>query len=217
MRKLMLLIGGLVFLSLSTASAQIFDQGNFILGSTLGFSASSSNVKLSASSTEEKGEGPSSVQFSFKPNIGYFIVDNFALGLGMDYTFSRLKEPNQDKTNDSDLLFGPFFRYYYPVDAQMAFFAETNFGFGTSSDDQLIGEAKQSIHTNIFAIGMGPGFTIVSEGGIGIEAVFKYNFARSRFDTQIGGVSAETITKTNQFDMSIGIQFYFGGIRSVGN
>ncbi len=36
--------------------------------------------------------------------------------------------------------------------------------------------------TNIFAIGAGPGFTIFSSDAIGIEALIKYNYARSKFD-----------------------------------
>ena len=217
MKRSTLIISVIILMSCGMLSAQILDQGNFILGSTLGFSSSNSKVSLLSTNVDEKGNGPSSLQISVAPKVGYFLLDNFALGLGMDFTFSSLKEPNADRTDDSDLLFGPFFRYYFPIETDIAFFAETNFGFGNSSDDQFIGEGKQSIRTNIFAIGIGPGVTILSSKGIGIEAIFKYNFARSKFKTQIGGVDTETVTKTNQFDISIGLQFYFGGIQSLNN
>ncbi len=209
----------LLFFSTTLLFGQNLDQGNFILGSTIGFSASDSKVTMQSTSANDESNGPSSLQVSIAPKIGYFLQDNLALGIGMDFTHSSLKEPNIDRTNDSDLLFGPFVRYYFPLmlEDDMAFFAETNFGFGSSSDDQFIGDTKQSINTNIFAMGIGPGFTIISESGIGIEAIFKYNFARSKFNTEIAGVQTETITRTNQFDFSIGVQFYFGGLKKVGN
>lgn len=197
-------------------SAQVLDRGNFVIGSTFGFSTADSKVIYTTNGVEAEGEGPSALQLSVAPNIGYFIVDNFALGIGMDYTFSQLEEPNTDRTDDSDLLFGPFSRVYLPVGDDMAFFLEANFGFGTSSDDQFIGEEKQSINTNVFAIGFGPGFTIFSNADLGIEALFKYNFARSEFNTENGGIKTATTTKTNQFDISIGVQFYFGGVRRIG-
>jgi hypothetical protein len=81
----------------------------------------------------------------------------------------------------------------------------------------LIAGQRQKITSNIFALGVGPGFTIFSDSAIGIEALFKYNFARSSFDTDIGGIVTETTTRTNQFDLSIGVQFYFGGVQRVGS
>jgi len=215
MKKSILWTAIYMFFSLGLIQAQMLDRGNFIVGSTLGFSTSASEVRLNSAQGEKEGQGPSSLQINFAPDLGYFIQDNFALGLAMDFTFSSLEEPNSDRTDNSNLLFGPFARYYFPMEDQTAFFIEGNFGFGNSSDDQLIGESKQSVNTNIFATGFGPGFTIISKKGIGIEAIFKYNYARSKFNTEISEVKQETITKTNQFDISIGIQYYFQGVRPV--
>ncbi len=194
---------------------QMLDQGNFLIGATLGFSSADSKISQTIGSVDAEGKGPSSLQVSFAPNIGYFVADNIAVGIGMSYTFSSLKEPNEDHTDDADLLFGPFGRYYFPLENNMAAFLSADFAFGNSSDEQFVGQTKQSIRTNIFAVGVGPGFTIYSDSGIGIEALFKYNFARSRFNTDLDGINSETITKTNQFDISLGIQFYFGGLQKV--
>lgn len=184
-------------------------KGNFMLGTAIGFSSNTSNIAQAGN----QGEGPESFQWNLAPHIGYFLFDNFTLGIGLDYTFSREKQPNQDKNDDSDLLFGPFGRFYVPFGGDKAVFLEGNFGFGTSSDDLIIDGENQNISTDIIAFGAGPGFTIFSNDAIGIETLFKYNFARSRFNTTIGGVATETTTKTNQFAVSLGIQFYFGGLR----
>ena len=63
------------------------------------------------------------------------------------------------------------------------------------------------------AFGAGPGFTIFSNDGIGIEALVKYNYARSKFDIDIAGEKTTTTTKTNQIALSLGVQFYFSGLR----
>ncbi len=201
----------MVVLSGSIINAQILDRGNFMVGSTVGFSTANSKV----TSGGRDNEGLSAQQINIAPGIGYFILDNFVVGLGADFTLNSVTEPNEDKTEDSDLLFGPFVRYYLPIPDNVALFFVGNFGFGDSRDEQLIGEEKQRINTNVLAFGAGPGITVYSKGGFGIEALLKYNYAQSKFDTTIGGVSTSTRTRTNQFSLSLGIQYYFGGFRSI--
>ncbi|WP_246141799.1 hypothetical protein [Phaeodactylibacter luteus] len=191
---------------------QYTEQGNFIIGTTLGFSSAHSKVTQEDGAADIATENPVSTQLSISPSMGYFLVDHLALGLGMDYTFNRVERNEGDTNKDSDLLFGPFVRYYVPVAQDMAFFLEGNFGFGNASDNLVLGSEVQRINTNIMAMGVGPGFTIFSGSAIGIEALLKYNYARSKFDTDIGGVQRQTISRTNQFDFSIGLQYYIGGV-----
>lgn len=195
---------------------QMLDQGNFLVGANVGFSRAETERTVSAIGQDVAAEGPSSMQLNVAPDIGYFLLDNFVLGIGLDYTLSNVKQPNADRTEGSNILFGPFARYYYPFDDDMAVFFVTNFGFGNSSDETVAGASTQSVNTNIFAVGVGPGFTIFSSRGIGIEAILKYNYARSKFDTEEGGVTTTTKSISNQFDIGLGIQFYFGGLKRVG-
>jgi len=202
------------FISLGlTLEAQVTSSGNFVIGGTFGLSAAKSKI------TQDRGEGnvetesPSSSQFSFSPAVGYFILENFAVGIHMDYTSSEVKEPDLNRTTDSDLLFGPYTRFYLPVGDDMALFLEAGFGFGNSNDEKSLGEERQRINTNIFAYGVGPGFTIFSNHAIGVEALLKYNYAQSDFDTELGGIASKTTTRTNQFDFSVGVQFYFTALK----
>lgn len=207
MKKPVVLIAFL--LSVGTLLGQYTAQGNFMMGTTLGFSAATSTITQDYGTGDVAKENPTYTQFSIAPSIGYFLIDNLALGIGLDYTFNQVKNKSQATNKDSDLLFGPFARYYIPMTEDMSFFLEANFGFGNSSDDQEVGGVPQNISTNIFAVGVGPGFTIFSSAAVGIETLVKYNFARSDFDTNIGGVRAKTTTETNQFDFSVGFRFYF--------
>lgn len=211
MKKIQLLTTAILIFAISL-NAQVLIKGNFVVGSTVGFSTA--NSKVTSGNTE--GQGLRARQFNIAPSIGYFAMDRLAVGIGADYTLNSVKEPNEDQTDDSNLLFGPFARYYVQTTDNVAFFVLADFGFGHSSDEQLVGSAKQAIQTNIFAMGVGPGITVFSEGGFGIEAIFKYNFAQSKFDTENAGIKTNTTTSSNQFALSLGMQFYFGGIKKVG-
>lgn len=197
---------------LQTASAQFTDQGKFMLGSAVGFSTNTSKISYTNYTPTEAENEPQNTQWNVAPYIGYFLFKNFTLGIGMDYTSSSETRQGEAKTKDSDLLFGPFTRYYLPFDDK-AFFLQANFGFGNSADNLTLGGVNQNINTNILAVGFGPGFTIFSNDAIGLEALVKYNYARSKFDVDIAGVKTTTTTKTNQIALSLGIQFYFSGLR----
>lgn len=205
-------LGTLLILLMSSVfitNAQVTDRGNFIIGGTLGFSSATSDVEQSINGQSTTLDGATGTQLNISPSIGYFLVDNFALGVGMDYTFNKVEEPDGTEENDNDLLFGPFIRYYFPVGNNMSFFLESTAGFGSSSNTSDFGGQTQDISTNVFAFGIGPGFTIFSSNAIGIEALVKYNYASSDADFDVSGETANVITTTNQFDFSVGLQFYF--------
>lgn len=216
MKKQSIFLTAVMMLIASVAWAQFTDQGNFLFGSTIGFSTADSKISLESSTGMNESENPVSTQFNIAPRVGYFLLQDFSLGIGLDYTLNTIREPNEDKRDDSNLLFGPYARYYFQVGNNTAFFAEANFGYGTSSDNQTIGEGRERISSNIFAVGAGPGITIISSGGVGLEAMFKYNYSRSEFDTESGGVKTTTTTKTSQFAISLGISVYIENIKRAG-
>ncbi|MEY3243495.1 MAG: hypothetical protein RIR11_4934 [Bacteroidota bacterium] len=196
----------------SAVHGQFTDRGRFLLGSAAGFATNTSTISYSKQVPGTNEESPKNTQWNIAPSIGYFLFDNFALGIGMDYTSSSETRVGQPKTKDADLLFGPFGRLYFPFDDK-AIFLQANFGFGNSADNLTVGGENQSINTNIFAVGAGPGFTIFSNDAIGLEALVKYNYAQSKFDIDIAGVKTTTTTKTNQIALSLGLQVYFSGLR----
>lgn len=205
----------LVVLSLSLipmAQGQFTDRGRFMLGSSIGFSTNTSKISTTGSAPGTQEAEPQNTQWNIAPYIGYFLFNNFTLGIGLDYTSSNETRQGEEKTRDSDLLFGPYARYYFPF-GDKAFFLQGNFGFGNSSDNLNIGGDTRNINTNILAFGAGPGFTIFSNDAIGLEALVKYNYARSQFDLDIAGQKTTTTTKTNQIALSLGLQVYFAGLR----
>jgi hypothetical protein len=197
-------IATLLFAS-NTASAQTTNtqKGSFMAGGELGLSTASSTVQIDDGTTE----GSDATQFSIAPSIGYFFADNFALGIGADYTLNTVSNNNRNEF-DSDLLFGPFVRYYLPF-GQKALFFEVDFGYGNSADEITINNVKQNAMTNVFALGVGPGFTIFSNDHIGIEALAKYNYASSNTTLTADGNTTTSTSITHAFDFSVGLQVYF--------
>lgn len=210
----------ILFFTCTLLSAQFTESGNFVIGSTIGFSTAQSNFEIDDNNQQIEGRGTRSSQFNIAPAIGYFLTDHFAMGIGLDYTSNITREPESildpesevDRQEDSDLLFGPYARYYLPIGKDKAFFLETTFGVGSSSNTIRIDGVNQNTSTDVLALGVGPGFTIFSSDGIGIEALVKYNWARSNTETDFGDVLTISKSYTNAIDLSIGMQIYFGRI-----
>jgi hypothetical protein len=215
-----ILLAMITYFRTASLQAQVTKSDNFLIGSTIGFSTAQSNFEIDENNQQIEGKGTRSSQFNIAPAIGYFLTDNFAMGIGLDYTSNITREPESvldpnsdiDRQEDSDLLFGPFARYYLPFGQDKAFFLETTFGIGSSSNTIRIDGVNQNISTNVLALGVGPGFSIFSSDGIGIEALAKYNWARSNTETDFGDVVTITNSYTNAIDLSIGLQIYFGRI-----
>lgn len=195
------------------AQTTVTNKGNFIIGGTLGFSTAASDVEGTVDGTNTNISTATATQLNIAPSIGYFLADNFTFGVGLDYTLNTIDNENENNSIDSDLLFGPFARYYLPVGDDMAFFIEADAGFGNSVDEITRDGDSQLINNSVFAVGVGPGFTIFSNNAFGIEALVKYNYARSDSDIDLNGISSTSTTLTNAIDFSVGFQVYFAGMQ----
>lgn len=199
-------------------------RGNFVMGSRIGFSTAKSTIEVESSAGNIKGDGGSSSQFNLSPAIGYFFVDNLVVGIGMDWLKTTSKTgvdvsggtaPPQEASNNN-ILFGPFIRYFIPAGEDKAFFIGTSVSFGNAKN-QFTGtdNMTQSINTKLLTFGVGPGFTIFSDDGWALEALVKYNFAKSDSEIDIQGLKRNSYSWTNALDFSVGIQYYFGGFRAA--
>lgn len=110
-----------------------------MMGLIIGFLVVEFNVKLQVFNQNEEGEGFFLSQFNLVLNIGYFLFDQFVIGIGMDYIFSVIQELSEDCNEDSNLLFGFFLCYYVFVGDDMVVFFQIDFGFGNVMDNQVVG------------------------------------------------------------------------------
>lgn len=206
---LIALVASLSLIFASSMNAQT-DRGSFMIGGEIGLSSSSSSITTNGNgNVGDQLTTNNATQFNIAPSIGYFFANNFAIGVGVDYTLNTSKD-----RLDSDLLFGPFVRYYIPFGEDKALFFEADFGYGNTADQLETDQGTRQALTNVFAGGIGPGFTIFSSDAIGIEALAKYRFASG--NNRITTPTNETFTSnsiTHSFDFSVGLQIYFTRVR----
>jgi len=216
----------LLFAVAATAQTTVYQptvRGNFVIGSRIGFSTAKSEVDIQSATGSVKGDGGSSSQFNLSPGIGYFFADNLVLGIGMDWINTQSSTgvdlngstSTPQESNNNNILFGPFIRFFLPTGDDNAFFIGSVFGFGNSNNSFTVDNQTQSIDNSLLTIGVGPGYTIYSKNGLALEALVKYNFARSTSEINIQGVKRTSKTLTNAVDFSVGLQYYFGGFRSA--
>ena len=191
MKKLHLLLIAVFIFALTNANAQI-DQNSVMIGG--GLAASSTE----GSTDQTDSESTNNFLINLNPKIGYFFIDNFAAGLGIEYTYNT--EDSDGNVTTSDLLAGPFGRDYFPLGESSAFFAELNVVFGSTNID----DEQQDVSTSLFGLGIGPGFTIFANESIGIEGIVRYNYITG--STDIDGNSVGLTI--NEFDFLVGVQFY---------
>lgn len=195
---------------LTTAPAlgqRLSDQGNFFIGTSVGFSASQSNLDLSTNGESQTTEGPTTVSLGLEPNVGYFVTNRFGLGFSVDFSLQTVDLAG-DQALDSDILIGPMARYYIPAGESSSFFFHLQTGFGTTADNLVIDDEVLDAQTTILKGGIGPGFTIFSTSNIGLEVIALYNIIQSTSEAESGGETISAESLTNQFDLQLGVQFY---------
>ena len=209
----------------SVSESQPTQRGNFVIGTRIGFSTAQSKVDVQSATGSIKGDGGSSAQFNLAPGIGYFFADNLVLGISMDWLKTNSSTgvdlnggtAAPQKSDNNNVLFGPFVRFFIPTGDDKAFFIGTTVGFGNSKNQFTADNKTQSINNSLLTIGVGPGFTIYSNNGLALEALVKYNYARSNSEIDVQGVKRVSKTWTNAVDFSVGLQYYFGGFKTASN
>jgi|GEM_PF-720239 len=208
----------LLITSLSNLNAQrneFLSRGNFSIGSGLGYTNSVATIEIDNGGKVQKG-GITAYQVHVTPSIGYFLANNFVLGLGMDYLVNSSKDTNagvngSQSTSDTKLLFGPYSRLYFPFAGDQALFLGVVYGYGKSETQLSTAGDRQKVHTVLSTLGFGPGYTIFSNNFIALEAQAKYNYGISQSDFIVDGVSQFARTRVTAWDFTVGVHFYFAG------
>lgn len=193
-----------LFFSISL-NAQVTTKSSFLLGGSLSFNTSNSNVEIEQDGVTSQVDKPETSTFTFEPVFAYFLLPNFAIGGQVSYTSEKIKdETGTDKTDN--LLLGPIVRYYIPfMEDNAAVFVELDAAFGSSSETIF----DTSTENTISKFGIGPGLTVFVNDLIGLEAIAKYNYVRGKADVNSPTIDYSSISTANEFDFQIGLQFYF--------
>lgn len=170
---------------------KLFILAVLVTASTLGFSQTSKSTWLLGGSAgfnfSKMGDAKSS-EINLSPRIGYFFMDNLAVGAQVGF--------NSDKPSggDADTYFGagPFVRYYFTDMGKNAkLFGHAEFGFGSFKSG-----GGPSVNATNWGIYAGPAFFL--NPSIALEATVGYGQNKSKgFDA------------TGTFGVNFGFQIHF--------
>lgn len=175
MKKILL---SLVLINFLSASKAQINKGNWLVGGS---------GTISRQQEELLSSDVKTTSIELAPNLGYFIVDKFSLGLKPGFGYMNSKT-NSFHDQTTSWAVGPFARYYFlPVENRTNLFAETAYQYSSSS--------KRDPHDLLLFSG-GP--VIYFNSSVGLELTGNYKIFRSHH--------TETSSKT--FFVAIGLQVH---------
>jgi len=183
MKKLLILILA-VGLVIPTVWAQT-TKGSFAVGGGISYNSNSNTNEVQYKTNS----------FQFSPQAGYFVGDNFEVGLEFGLSTSKYGFEDDEPTKNNSLSVGPFARYYkFTSNDRFAFTAQAGFSIGSGKITQPNGNEQKSGN---FGIYLSPGFTYFLSEKWGL-------------DFQLQGISFGTSDPNKDVDNNEQTYFTFG-------
>ncbi len=184
MKKITLIVIASVF-SLTSLNAQM-EQGKMLVGlstalnlggsssGVMGFGYSTIKYKSDADNFNYP-EPANRLSFNLSPKMGFFVIDNLAIGLDVSFSYSKFNSDEVDYTyKESMYCIGPFVRYYIPTTLVKPFF-EIGATFGTYKE-KTDGNSQNSEYENsLITYGTGFGIAIPIGKKASFDMMLGYN------------------------------------------
>ena len=196
------------------------EKGTFLLGGSLGYSASenkSSSQRINSKSTF----------ITISPKIGYFVSNNFAIGTRVDYTIAKNKVRKSQYENEPEVFgpseksnrFGisPFARYYISLTETLKFYGELEMLFETGKSKK-IDEKGNTLSTtykfNNYRPALSPGLALFPSKKWAIEFSFPLMSFERRTYSQVAEGNSKSNTNSfdfglNTFNPKLGFNYHF--------
>lgn len=195
MKKVLLTLTAIAGLTIA-ANAQT-EQGKVMVGGQVGFSTS--KIK----DTDIKAN-----TFSINPTVGYFVSDNWAVGTGIGYNFSKSEENKDNSTKNDAFQVSPFVRKY-SENGPVRFFAQLSVPMSWGKNTVESNNTKLESKFENYGVELAPGLAYFPTSTIGIELKVKglyYNHNKNKTDNRsvnTFGLDANSLAPT------LGVQFHF--------
>lgn len=225
MKNLALLITSCFFVLGATNCYGQVEQGNLLIGGHLSFDQSKYSQTRFDHGTETDNIEQSITSYAIRPEGGYFIQDQWAVGMGLTYShFSRSREDvalNDSITSDvsagnTSYSINPFGRYYVDLGSNFYFFGEleAHYSIGETGEDFEDSERNREMeYTNIGA-SLRPGLTFFVTDHIGLYFTtptllsFNHSIEESE-NTDISGETTENNTTTTELNGNFNFGDFF--------
>jgi outer membrane protein len=133
---------------------------------------------------------------SLNPQVGYFIIDNFSIGLLFSYRYHSYEDEDYEYSTEV-LGVGPVIRYYLVSD-KFSPFTTIGYTYATVFDDN----DESDYGSNIWSIGLGLDYFVSSS--IAVEGIISYFIAYNESSFQDITYKSET----NTFGIGIGLNLF---------
>ena len=196
--KKFLLIVAVAFASATYAQTE---KGNWMVGSDLALSFNS--VKETPRYDGTSGNVTTQNTFKFVPNLNYFVINNLAVGLGLEYqsTTTKVKPVagSETKGTASAFVIAPNAHYYFPIGGNLAPFVGAKVGYAWSSAGD-----SDSNKTRGLALGVKGGMAYFVNQGAALTGYVGYDYMnlKNKQDNK-----AET--RIGNFGVGIGVALFF--------
>ncbi|HEY8933680.1 MAG TPA: outer membrane beta-barrel protein [Cyclobacteriaceae bacterium] len=195
MKKIGLLMAFAVIFSASFAQTE---QGRMMVGGSLGLVGNTAKAKNNNTTTTQNKE----VAFSLTPQFGYFVINNLAIGLGLNLSSDTYKVPNTDyKSNTTAFQVQPFVRYYLP----MKIFFQGTAGIGSSRDKTTnYNNVTTTSKSGVSSLSLGAGYAWFLNNNVAIEPFVGYSTQRTKPE------NSSTKYLDSGLFLKVGFQIYLG-------
>ncbi|TGE14933.1 autotransporter outer membrane beta-barrel domain-containing protein [Hymenobacter elongatus] len=204
--------------------------GTVLLGGSFGFASGTTKNTSSFSTSAQETKSSS---YSLAPRVGYFLADNLAVGLQLDFSRSKSKYtsaavPNQSAYNtestSTGYQIGPFVRYYKMLGDKAGFYGQLMAGYSRSEGESTT-ETPFALHSEQKSKGyyasFTPGFVFFPTDKLGLEvSVGNLGYGSSTTELKDSRPFSQVMTserKDSGFGasfslnaLSIGAAFYVG-------
>lgn len=142
----------------------------------------------SASYSSTKEGDLTNTVLDISPRIGYFVANNFAVGVNVG-----INKTHDEGNNISNVSFGPYVRYYFlPIGDNVKFFGNANIFIG--NEDEGLGNSKLS------GWGLAAGPAIFLNKSVALETFISYTSTKAGIEQ----------VKDNTLSFNVGVQIHFG-------
>jgi hypothetical protein len=135
---------------------------------------------------------------SVAPDAGYFVINQLAVGLRPELSYSKSKYKVGNVSNESsttDFTVAPFVRYYFmPSGEKVNIFGDASYGFGSSKE-----KGEESVSSNYYQIAAGPAIFLTPNTALEL-AVYYRSYGGDAFPDD----------RFNNFGLNVGFQIHLG-------
>lgn len=174
------------------------EKGKFIISGSTSTELSFGKTKMEAgtSTSEEKN-----TNFDIKPSFGYFVADNFFIGLSGLYDFNHSNENRSLVIKTTSVVLMPQVGYYFMPESKFRPFVVGGIGIANNkvdyksnnSDPMFPGFNNITVKLNGLALNLGGGVSYFVTDKISIDGQVSYNYIKlnekdSDFTSKTSGV-----------------------------